>query len=55
MAKGFLSFFVTGVFATVALMVWGWWFILWVILGAVLLIAVGEALKEMSLIKKEQR
>lgn len=55
MVKSLLSFLVTGVFTAVALMVWGWWFILWVFLGAVLLIAIGEALKEMSLIKKEQR
>jgi len=55
MVKGLLSFLVTGVFTAVALMVWGWWFILWVFLGAVLLIAIGETLKEMSLIKKEQR
>ena len=55
MAKALLSFLVTGIFTAVALMVWGWWFILWVFLGAVLLIAIGETLKEMSLIKKEQR
>lgn len=54
-AGGILSFFVTGVAVTVALMVWGWWFILWIFIGAIAITAIGEALKEISLMNKEER
>ncbi len=49
------SFFVTGVFATVALMVWGWWFLLWISIGAVILTIIGETLQEISRMSKEER
>ncbi len=55
MVKALLSFLVTGVFTAVALMVWGWWFILWIFIGAIILTTIGEALKEMPLMNKEER
>ncbi len=41
---GFFSLFITGVLATIALMVWGWWFLFWVFLGAIALIVFAEVL-----------
>jgi len=54
-AKGILSFFVTGVFATVALMVLGWWFIFWVVVGAIILTVIGGTIQEIVLMNKEER
>ena len=53
-AKGILSFFITGVFATVALMVWGWWFLLWIFIAAVALTVFGEAMRVMVEMYKEE-
>ncbi len=41
---GLLSFFITGVLATIAFMVWGWWFLFWVFLGAIALTVFAEVL-----------
>ncbi len=45
---GLLSFFITGVLATIALMVWGWWFLFWIFLGAIVLTVFGEAMRVMA-------
>ena len=48
---GFLGFFITGVLATLALMLWGWWFLFWVFLGAMVItvfIEVGAVIADSS-------
>ncbi len=36
---------ISGVVAMIALLIWGWWYVLWILLAAILLTIIGEALR----------
>ncbi len=39
---------ISGVVAMIALLIWGWWYVLWILLAAILLTTIGEAMRVMA-------
>ncbi len=45
----------SGIVATVALLIWGWWYVLWILLAAILLTTIGETMRVVADPSLEER
>ncbi len=50
-----LGVVISGIVATVALLIWGWWYVLWIFLAAVLLTTIGETMRVVANSSLEER